>query len=205
MASSQTDAQKAVSKIKSGMALTDYELDLLGATPAGGGKFFTNSGSSQQSQQANVVETATVSAPIKSAQSNLLVNKQDTPIEALESLFFEDLTGVELIQIARATMLTGTANLEYQPIKNIPNLAMRYSPQNILALQNTDKEYFRKFPIFLSDYLPEDGDGTGPEGSIRYIEEGTGNLVLNIKDLDSDLRIEFQLLTLNSLINKTTY
>ena len=200
----QTDAQKAVAKIKTGMALTDYELDLLGATPSGGGKFVVT-GSSQQSQQSNVATTATVSAPIKPAQSNLLVNKQDTPIEALEPLFFEDLTGVELIQIARSTMLTGSANLEYQPIKNIPNIAMRYSPQNILSLQGTDKEYFRKFPIFLRDYLPEDGEGTGTDGAIRYIEEGTGNLVLNIKDLDSDLKIEFQLLTLNSLVNKTVF
>lgn len=203
---SQTDAQKAVAKLKTGAALTDYELDLLGATPSGGGKWVTNKVSTTSaSQGASGNTTTSVSAPIKVAQSNLLVNKQDTPIEALESLFFEDLTGIELIQIARSDMLTGSVNLEYQPIKNIANLSMRYSPQNILALQDTDKEYFRRFPIFLSDYLPTDYEGTGPNGANRYIEEGTGNLVVNFKDLDSDLRIEFQLITLNSVVNKTTY
>lgn len=202
---SVTDAQRAVAKLKTGAALTDYELDLLGAVPAGGGKIVKTGGSTTQSQGASGNVTTSISAPIKIAQSNLLVNKQDTPVEALESLFFEDLTGIELIQIARSDMLSGSVNLEYQPIKNIANLSMRYSPQNILALQDTDKEYFRRFPIFLSDYLPTDYEGTGPNGANRYIEEGTGNLIVNFKDLDSDLRVEFQLITLNSVVNKTTY
>ena len=70
----------------------------------------------------------------------------DQQIEIMTDLLFEDIGGEEIISIVRNDIVNGQ-NVIYQPIKNITNLYYQYNPQNILALQKTDKDYFKNFPI----------------------------------------------------------
>ena len=86
----------------------------------------------------------------------------DTPledkIEIMTDLLFEDVGAQEIINIARNDIVNGQ-NVIYQPLKNITSLYYQYNPQNILALQKTDKDYFKNFPILLYSKVPECGSG----------------------------------------------
>jgi hypothetical protein len=171
--------------------LTDYEAEQIGLIKA-------------EPDVAEVDTSSTqTSAPIKVAQSNLLVNKKTVPVDAIAQMMLEGLTGTELLEIAREDLMTGQ-NVKYSPIKNIAEIEEQYSPLNILKLQSVDKTYFSRFPLFLADYLPESGTGTGDNGAIKYVD-ADGNLVINVQDLPSDLRIEVELLVLDSVISDTIY
>jgi hypothetical protein len=132
----------------------------------------------------------------------ILYNDESTPVEVMSDLIFENIGGQEIINIARNDIINGQTVI-YQPIKNLTNINFQYNPQNILALQNTSNEYFKKFPIKLEDKTPN--VGTGPNGEIVYIEASTGNLIINVINLESDEQVEVEILSSGAIFNDTIY
>lgn len=143
--------------------------------------------------------TAGVKIPTKDI---ILYNDESTPIEVMTDLIFENIGGQEIINIARNDIINGQ-NVIYQPIKNLTSLYLQYNPQNILGLQNTSNEYFKKFPIKLEDKIPT--EGTGPLGEIVYIDTDTGNIIINVINLADDEQVEVEILDGGSIFNDTIY
>jgi hypothetical protein len=132
----------------------------------------------------------------------ILYKDESTPIEVMTDLIFENIGGQEIINIARNDIINGQTVI-YQPIKNLTSINFQYNPQNILALQNTSDEYFKKFPIKLEDKIPN--VGTGPNGETVYIESSTGNLVINVINLANDEQVEVQVLSSGAIFSDTIY
>jgi hypothetical protein len=132
----------------------------------------------------------------------ILYNDESTPIEVMSDLIFENIGGQEIINIARNDIVNGQ-NVIYQPIKNLTSLYFQYNPQNILALQNVSDEYFKKFPIKLENTIPN--VGTGPNGETVYIEASTGNLIINVINLNPDEQVEVEILSNGAIFDDTIY
>ncbi len=146
---------------------------------------------------------STASDGVKIASKDIILyNDESTPIEVMTDLIFEDIGGQEIINIARNDIINGQ-NVIYQPIKNLTSLYLQYNPQNILALQNTSNEYFKKFPIKFEDKVPT--VGTGPNGEIVYIDEETGNIIVNVINLAVDEQVEVEILSSGEIFNDTIY
>jgi hypothetical protein len=143
--------------------------------------------------------TAGVKIPTKDI---ILYNDETTPIEVMTDLIFENIGGQEIINIARNDIINGQSVI-YQPIKNLTSINFQYNPQNILGLQDTSEEYFKKFPIKLENTIPN--VGTGPNGEIVYIEESTGNLIVNVINLNKDEQVEVEILNSGSIFSDTIY
>lgn len=142
---------------------------------------------------------------IKPATPDLILfDEESMPIETMTDLIFEDIGGREIINIARNDMLNGVEFL-YQPIKNITSLYLQYNPQNILALQKIADSYFRNFPIRLANKIPENGKGTGPNGEIVYLDPNTGDIVVNVINMEPEEQVEIQILSAGSILNDTIY
>lgn len=140
---------------------------------------------------------------VKSATPDIILfDDESTPIEIMTDLIFENIGGQELINILRSDVINGQ-NVTYQPIKNLTNLYFQYNPQNILALQDTDSNYFKKFPINFSSKVPI--CGTGPDCSIVYIEAGTGNLVINVVNMARDEQVEVSIISDGVVLDDTIY
>jgi hypothetical protein len=140
---------------------------------------------------------------IKIATKDIILFEEDqVPVELMTDLIFENIGGQELINIARNDIVNGQ-NIIYQPIKNLTSLNFQYNPQNVLALQDTDVNYFKKFPINFNNKVPV--CGTGPDCRIVYIEESTGNLIINLVNLLSDEQVEVQILSNGLILNDTIY
>jgi hypothetical protein len=99
-------------------------------------------------------------------------------------------------------MLNG-ADVLYQPIKNITSLRYQYNPQNILNLQDSAGTYFKNFSIKLEDKVPNEGNGI--DGSPVYIDPDTGNLVIDLVNLNPDEQVEVQILSSGSILDGTIY
>ena len=132
----------------------------------------------------------------------ILFDDESTPIEIMTDLIFENIGGQELINILRSDIINGQ-NVTYQPIKNLTNLYFQYNPQNILALQDTDSNYFKKFPINFSSKVPI--CGTGPDCSIVYIEAETGNLIINVVNMARDEQVEVSIISDGVVLDDTIY
>jgi hypothetical protein len=134
---------------------------------------------------------ATTSAQVKTASiDTVLFDDEQVSTELMEKLIFENIGGHELINIARNDIINGQT-ISYQPIKNLSSLQQQYNPNNILGLQATSDKYFSNFAIKLENKIPNVGNG--PFGSNVYLDVLSGNLVVDLINLESDEQVEIEI------------
>jgi len=136
--------------------------------------------------EAIVVAPAVKTAPI----DTVLFNDEDVIPELMEKLYFENIGGHELINIARNDVINGQ-DISYQPIKNLSSLQQQYNPNNILSLQSTSDKYFSNFAIKLENKIPNVGNG--PFGSNVYLDVLNGSLVVDLINMESDEQVEIEI------------
>jgi hypothetical protein len=145
----------------------------------------------------------TSTAAVKVATPDLILfNDQLLPEEVMIDLVFEDIGGEEMINIVRNDLVNGQ-NQSRQIVRNLAQINLDYNSNNILSLQDTSASYFKNFPIDFSQKVPD--VGTGLNGEIVYIEEGTGNIIINVVRLEPDEQVEVQLLSAGLILNGTIY
>jgi hypothetical protein len=76
-----------------------------------------------------------------------------------------------------------------------------YNSNNIIRLQGAADTYFKNFSISIEKKLPE--KGTGPNEETVYIEASTGNLIVNIINLETDERVEIEILSQEETFDDT--
>lgn len=135
----------------------------------------------------------TKTAPI----DTILFDDQSISPEIMADLVFEDIGGHELLSISRNDIVNGQP-VSYSPIKNLGLVQQRYNPNNILGLQSTSDKYFANFAIKFDEKVPLQGNGIN--GLNVYIEEATGDLIIETINMNSDEQIEVQV-----AINGTIY
>jgi len=132
-----------------------------------------------------------VAPPVKTAPiDTLLFDQESVSTDALVNLIFENIGGQELINITRNDIVNGQ-EVVYQPIKNLSSIQQQYNPNNILSLQSTSDKYFANFSIKLENKIPN--PGTGPNGSYVYLDNNTGNLIIEAVNLELDEQIEAEI------------
>lgn len=144
---------------------------------------------------------ADLSSSIKAARPDIIL-ENTMASDSAQILFFENISSKELISIVRNDVVYGKP-VAYTPIKNIASLALRYGPRNLVPLQSGSDTYFDNFPIKLEQKVPD--YGTGPFGQIVYIDEATGNLVINVINLRDDEQVEVQIMKRASVLDDTIY
>jgi len=150
-----------------------------------------------------IPNASTASEGVLAASKDIFViTDESLPIEIMTDLVFEDIGGQEIINISRSDIVSGQ-NVIYQPIKNLTLLNYQYNPQNIISLQNTLESYFKKFPIQLDKKIPT--VGTGGNNETAYIDSDTGNLIINVVNLEKDEQVEVQILNGGDIFNDTIY
>ncbi len=150
-----------------------------------------------------IPNASTASEGVLAASKDIFViTDESLPIEIMTDLVFEDIGGQEIINISRSDIVSGQ-NVIYQPIKNLTSLNYQYNPQNIISLQDTLESYFKKFPIQLDKKIPT--VGTGGNNETAYIDSDTGNLIINVVNLEKDEQVEVQILNGGDIFNDTIY
>jgi hypothetical protein len=130
----------------------------------------------------NVTYTAPVG--IKQADPDIIVfDDEVTTGTFLVDRFFEEIGGIELINISRSDIINGDL-VTYTPIKNLSALRRQYNPNNIIAIASTAQSAFSRFKIDLllrginEPYIDDDG-----------------NLVIEVDTVNPDEFIEAEIAT----------
>jgi hypothetical protein len=153
--------------------------------------------------QAKAKSSVPASDPIKVATPELIaLSNPPLDIDIMADMIFENIGGQELINISRNDIINGQ-DVVYSPIKNLQDLYIQYNPNNIIKLESTSDTYFKNFPIRLESKLPV--FGTGPNGETVYIDEETGDLIINVSSLDPDEQVDVQILNSGETLDGTIY
>ena len=142
----------------------------------------------------SLITPVTVTPPPPPAKTapidTVLFNDDSVPIEVMTDLIFENIGGQELINIARNDIINGQ-QISYSPIKNLSSIQQQYNPNNIVSLQSTSDKYFANFSIKFEEKVPNAGNG--PNGQNVYIDQSTGDLIIEAVNTASDEQIDVQI------------
>lgn len=119
----------------------------------------------------------------------ILYDDSNINSEIIVDLLFENLSAHELVNIARNDNINGQ-RFFYNPIKNLVDIQTQFNPNNILRLQDTSEEYFKKYPIKLDDKIPNQGNGIN--GTNVYFD-ADGNLIIETVNNAVDEQVEVQI------------
>ena len=127
---------------------------------------------------------------VKQADPDIIITAGEEPLspELLLELQYEDLAGVELINISRSDTIDGQ-NVIYSPVKNLASLRRKYNPNNIIALPAVSSSLFSKYAIDLILRIGED-----PATGLPYEPyfDQNGDLVIEIEDVREDEIVEIE-------------
>lgn len=141
--------------------------------------------------------------PVKYATpSDVLIDTNDLPVDLILKLTLEKIGGIELISLVRHDTVNGQ-NIVYRPIKNVSQLAISYNPQNMVQVPDTAESFFKNFPIRLENHIPQDTNEFPPP--VAYIDEETGNVIIDTVNLKTDYEIELQMVSSGKVFNGTIY
>ena len=151
--------------------------------------------------QATATQKVDAKEAIKVASPSLVqLNNPPLSQETMVEIAFQDIGGHELINISRSDAINGQ-NIVYSIVKDLKNILLEYNSNNIIKLQGTSDNYFKNFPIRLEQKLPK--NGTGPNKETVYIEESTGNLVINLINLEKGEQVEIQIINQGETFDDT--
>jgi hypothetical protein len=141
------------------------------------------------------IRKATFVAPsgVKQADPDIVIFNEDAiSPELLVELGYEDISGIELINISRSDIIDGQ-NVSYSAVKQLSALRRRYNPNNIIALPELSSSFFSRFQIDIV---------------LRGIQEPyfneNGDLVIEINDIRDDEVIDVEIDT-NGTINEVDF
>lgn len=128
---------------------------------------------------------------VKSATPEIILFDEDTvPIEIMTDLIFENIGGQEILSLTRHDIVSGDF-IPNQLIKNISILNQSYASRNILGVQSTSDKYFGNYSIKLENKIPS--AASGPNNLNIYIEDETGDLIVEVVNMLSDEEVEIQI------------
>lgn len=144
---------------------------------------------------------------IKPATPDLIqFNDSDIPIEFMTDLLFENIGGQEVLSVSRNDLVNGQRVL-YSPIKNLSQLSLSNSPQNMFMIPESTEAQFKNFPIKLEEKVPEVGSNVAENevSNIIYIEETTEDLIVNVINMLPFEQVELQVLSGGSELGDILY
>ena len=140
---------------------------------------------------AAAVAPTTPTAPVKVAPiDTILFDDSLVSEDFMFDLIFENIGGHELINIARNDIVNGQT-VSYQPIKNLTSIQEQYNPNNIISLQETSGKYFDNYAIKFENKIPNIGNG--PFGNNVYLNNLTGDILIDLINLEPDEQVEVQI------------
>ena len=141
--------------------------------------------------------------PVKYATpSDVLIDINDMPVDLILKLTLEKIGGIELINLVRHDTVNGQ-NIIYRPVKNIPQLAIDYNPQNMVKMPDSADSYFKNFSIKLENHIQQTTNELPP--LVAYIDSATGNVIIDVVSTKIDYEIEVQMVSSGKVFDATIY
>jgi hypothetical protein len=158
---------------------------------------------------------------VKIATPDILIENQTKviPVDTMSDMIFQEIGGHELISISRNDLVNGR-NMSYQLIRNLEDISIEYNSQTILPIPGGSADYFNSFSIRFNDHIPtvrfnpeteqyfyieNPAYGPGSTGSTVYIEDESGDLIIDLTGIKDTHRIEVEIIEKATLEDDTIY
>jgi hypothetical protein len=144
---------------------------------------------------------------IKVSRPDIILQDESLPVDTISELFVQDLGSQEILNLSRHDLINGNQE-QYSLISNANRINQKFNPLNIISIPGKLSEVFKNFAIELQNHAPDFGtdDNVTTSEQVRdrvYISSITGNLVIDVVNLNTNDRVEVEILTSGEVINDT--
>ena len=144
---------------------------------------------------------------VKASRPDIIQEDLSLPSDIISSIFVEDLGAQQFLEFSRHDLVNGQ-RADYSIVSNTDKVNQKFNPLNIVSLPGKIGQVFKNFAIRLENKVPQRGTGPelGPGTDERkkvYINNVTGNLVIDVVNLNINERVEIQILNSGSIVNDT--
>lgn len=120
---------------------------------------------------------------VKPADNGIVdYNEAALPQEMITTLLFEDIGGVELINISRHDIIDGTS-VNYSLVGNLTSLNTMFNSSNIISGFEAKDTYTNQYPIDIGQRIQ------------KVIFDEEGNMVIDFIDMSPDEDVEVMILS----------
>lgn len=134
---------------------------------------------------------------VKVATSNLFITEQVIDkTDQMADAIIEDIGGQEIINITRNDLLNGQ-NVTYNVIENLESTQRQFNPNELIKLQSTSADFFDTFTLNIDNFTPNYGTGNG--GEIVYVDENSGEVIINTINLSNNLVLEVEFVSYSEI------
>jgi hypothetical protein len=134
---------------------------------------------------------------VKVATSNLFITEQVIDkTDQMADAIIEDIGGQEIINITRNDLLNGQ-NVTYNVIENLESTQRQFNPNELIKLQSTSADFFDTFTLNIDNFTPNYGTGNG--GEIVYVDENSGEVIVNTINLSNNLVLEVEFVSYSEI------
>lgn len=141
----------------------------------------------------------TKQSSVKAATPDVILLDQETlEAETLAILDFNQMAGVEIIQIARHDLVNGQVP-DYGIIRNISEIELKNNSRNIIRIPESSQIIFDSFAINFANYTTNTASAPSAYFDLR------GNLIIEIRDPKPSYEVEVEILTSGSILDDTIY
>jgi hypothetical protein len=170
------------------------EMPRIQPTPDVPGTIFATGQSSTRSDTGDGVKIATPEL--------ILLDNESIPIEQMASVIFENIGGHELISVVRNDLVNGQ-NTAYSIVSNLKTIQSQNNSENIVFVPGNAQKYFSNYQILFENHVPE--YGTGPNKEIVYVDQETGNIIINVINLSENEQVEIQVIASGETFDDTYF
>lgn len=119
-------------------------------------------------------------------------NDSDVSIEGITNLLFEDIGGIELINMVRRDTVEGQ-NPYYTLISNLSTIKREFDPTQIISRQKPNQSFFDIFSIDLDSKIPDDIYLQQNDIDNFYYIDTNGDFVIELDNLTDEEIIEVEI------------
>jgi hypothetical protein len=156
---------------------------------------------------------------VKVATPDLLISttSKNLSIDTMADMIFQEIGGHEIISISRNDLVNGR-NISYQLVRNLEDINIEYNSNNILPVPGGSEDYFNSFPIRFNEHIPTvifvNGEyrylenplfGPGLNSQTVYIEEETGDLIIDLVNIKDNHQVEVEIVNKATIEDDTIY
>lgn len=122
----------------------------------------------------------------------VLFSENNVSIEGITNLLFEQIGGIELINMVRRDTVEGQ-NPYYSLISNLSSIKREFDPTQIISRQKPNQSYFDIYSIDLDSKIPDDIYLQINNLDNYYYIDDNGDFILELDNMGSDEIVELEI------------
>jgi hypothetical protein len=132
---------------------------------------------------------------VKVATPDILLDNESLSLETMGDYVFAEIGGIEILSVSRHDLINSPYNRGYTPLGDAGTV---FRDQQAIVFIDGSRNIFNTYTIDLNYHIPQIAENALIENDLE-----SGNITINLKNLQQDYIVEVEILSAGTVVNDT--